>query len=73
MKRDKLEALVEILRTQLDAGSDSVITGTWTIRYDETKDAFTFDKCQNDGYCEERPSIVGVDGTVLDKGGPLFE
>ncbi|MBK9344841.1 MAG: hypothetical protein IPN07_17865 [Dehalococcoidia bacterium] len=46
--------------------------GTWSIHFDKQRAAFTFDKCENAGYCEERPAVIALDGSVLDPGGPLF-
>jgi hypothetical protein len=68
----EIEALVEVLQEQLEHGLDGHILGTWTIRYDKDRAAFTFDKCENEGYCEERPSVIGLDRSVIDPGGPLF-
>lgn len=73
MKREELEALARVIEEQLAQGQESVIAGTWTIRFDRGRGAFTFDKCENEGYCEERPAVVGTDGKVIDPGGPLFE
>ena len=72
MGTKELEALVEVLQDQLAQGLEGHILGTWTIRYDKDRAAFTFDKCENEGYCEERPSVVALDRTVVDPGGPLF-
>jgi hypothetical protein len=72
MGRKEIEALIAVLQQQLKAGTDSVITGTWTITYSRDFDAFMFEKCEIGGYCEERPSVISVAGKVLDKGGPLL-
>lgn len=72
MGSKELAALVEVLQAQLAQGLDGHVLGSWTIRYDKAKSAFTFDKCENDGYCEERPSMIAISGEVLDPGGPLF-
>ena len=72
MGSKELQALIEVLQGQLAQGRDNVVVGTWTIQYDQERSAFTFNKCEDGVYCEERPSVVGTDGTVLDKGGPLF-
>jgi hypothetical protein len=72
MGREQLQALLEILKTQLAAGTESVAVGTWGIRYDKERDAFYFDKCEFGGYCEERPALVAVNGEILDRGGPLL-
>ena len=71
MGRKELEALVRVLQQQLAAG-DNIITGTWTITFSRDFNAFMFEKCELGGYCEERPSVIGVDGKVIDKGGPLL-
>jgi len=70
--REEIAALIAILERENEKAREGVILGTWTIRYDKRRQAFTFDKCENEGYCEERPSVVGVDGSVIDPGGPLF-
>jgi hypothetical protein len=72
MGREQLQALVQVLQQQLDAGPDSVIVGAWSVRWDKDRQAFYFDKCEWGGYCEERPSVISLTGEVLDKGGPLF-
>jgi hypothetical protein len=48
------------------------VRGTWSIHFDKKRGAFSFDKCENEGYCEERPAVIALDGSVLDPGGPLF-
>jgi hypothetical protein len=73
MGREQLEALIKVLREQIDLGMEGVVVGTWEIMYDKEKKAFVFDKCEFGGYCEERPSVVKMDGTVLDRGGPLLQ
>ena len=70
MGRKQLEALQQILEQQL-ALDRNVIGGTWEIRYDKERNAFAFDKCEFGGYCEERPSVIALDGNVLDAGGPI--
>jgi len=72
MGREQLEALVKVLQAQIGAWPDTVAIGTWDIRYDKDRDAFYFDKCEFGGYCEERPSVIGVGGEILDRGGPLL-
>jgi hypothetical protein len=72
MGREQLEALVNVLQDQLSRDKENLAIGTWDIRYDKSRQAFYFDKCENDGYCEERPSVIGLDGSVIDKGGPLL-
>jgi hypothetical protein len=72
MGRKELEALIAVLQAQLKAGSDNVITGTWTIAYSKDFNAFLFEKCELGGYCEERPSVINLEGKILDRGGPLL-
>lgn len=73
MGRKELEALVAALQKQLDHWKDNVVVGTWTIIYSKDHDAFLFEKCELGGYCEERPSVISMEGKVIDKGGPLLE
>ncbi|KAA0240783.1 MAG: hypothetical protein HUU14_03875 [Dehalococcoidia bacterium] len=72
MKREEIAALIAILQAQLALGQENVIVGSWKIGFDRRRQAFTFDKCENDGYCEERPAVVSLAGEILDPGGPLF-
>jgi hypothetical protein len=67
----ELQALIEVLQGQVERGREGHAIGTWTIHYDKDRSAFTFDKCEDGVYCEERPSVIGIDGTVIDKGGPI--
>jgi hypothetical protein len=69
--RKELEALVAVLQQQL-ASKDNIIVGSWTITYSKDFGAFMFEKCEIGGYCEERPSVIRVDGHILDRGGPLL-
>jgi len=73
MGRKELEALVKVLQEQLKHWDDNVVLGTWTIIYSRDHRAFLFEKCELGGYCEERPSVVSVEGKVLDRGGPLLQ
>jgi hypothetical protein len=72
MGREELAALIAILQEQLTRGTSGVAIGTWKIDFDKKRAAFVFDKCENDGYCEERPAVVALSGEVVDPGGPLF-
>lgn len=72
MGRKELEALIAVLQAQLKAGADNVITGTWTIAFSRDFNAFLFEKCELGGYCEERPSVINLEGKILDRGGPLL-
>ena len=72
MGKEQLEALVQVLRRQLELGPAGVAAGTWAIRYDKESQVFFFEKCEFGDYCEERPAIIALDGTVRDAGGPLL-
>lgn len=72
MGREEIRALIAILQAQLEQGTSGVALGAWHIHFDKKRGAFVFDKCENEGYCEERPAVVAVSGDVLDPGGPLF-
>lgn len=72
MGREEIAALIAILEREAQAGPGSPVRGTWSIHFDKEKGAFTFDKCENSGYCEERPAVISLNGDVLDPGGPLF-
>ena len=73
MGAKELEALIEVLRGQTELGRDGHVLGTWVIRYNKEQGAFSFDKCESEIYCNERPSLIALDGAVLDPGGPLDE
>jgi hypothetical protein len=73
MGREQIQALVRVLQGQLASGRDTVVGGTWEIRWNKARNAFEFDKCEFGGYCEERPSVIAIDGSVLDAGGPLLQ
>ncbi|HEY8172673.1 MAG TPA: hypothetical protein VIH21_06270 [Dehalococcoidia bacterium] len=72
MGRKELEALIAVLQQQLAHGAENVITGTWTITFSKEFNAFMFEKCELGGYCEERPSVISMEGNILDRGGPLL-
>jgi len=72
MGRKEIEALVAVLQEQLRRWDDNVVVGTWTITYSRDSGAFQFEKCELGGYCEERPSVISVEGKVVDRGGPLL-
>ncbi len=72
MGREEIAALIEVLQQQLERGGENVALGAWHIHFNKKRGAFSFDKCENEGYCEERPSVVALNGQVLDPGGPLF-
>lgn len=71
MGKEQLAALARIIEQQLATGWDNSVVGTWNIRYDAQRSAFTFDKCEDGIYCEERPTVIGIDGNVIDPGGPI--
>jgi len=73
MGREEIAALIAILTAQLERGTENVALGAWKIGFDKRRAAFVFDKCENQGYCEERPAVVALNGDVLDPGGPLFD
>ncbi len=73
MGKEQLEALIQVLQEQLQLASDGVVIGTWAIRYDKEQNAFLFEKCEFEDYCEERPSVIALDGGVLDRGGPILQ
>jgi hypothetical protein len=72
MGKEQLEALARIIQEQIAAGPDNAVVGSWTIRYDGKKQVLYFDKCEDGFYCEERPSVIDLQGNVIDKGGPIF-
>jgi hypothetical protein len=67
----ELQALIEVIQAELAAGRSGHVLGTWTIHYDKARAAFTFDKCEDGVYCEERPAVIALDQRVLDPGGPI--
>lgn len=72
MGREELAALIAILEREKVKGTGSPVLGTWKIQFDKKRGAFVFDKCENEGYCEERPAVISLSGEILDPGGPLF-
>ena len=72
MGREDIAALIAILTDLQTKGSSSPAIGAWHIHLDKKRGAFVFDKCENEGYCEERPAVIAMNGEVLDAGGPLF-
>ena len=72
MGSKELQALVDVLQEQLALGREGHVVGSWTIQFDKERSAFTFNKCEDGVYCEERPAVIGLDRAVLDPGGPLF-
>ncbi|MPZ99278.1 MAG: hypothetical protein GEU80_08045 [Dehalococcoidia bacterium] len=75
MGTKELEALIEVLQAEVAKGRDNHVTGTWHIHFEKEHPkgaAFSFNKCESEVYCEERPTVIGVDGDVIDAGGPLF-
>lgn len=72
MGREEIAALIAVLQDLQTKGPSSPAIGAWHIHLDKTRSAFVFDKCENEGYCEERPAVISMTGEVLDAGGPLF-
>lgn len=73
MGREEVAALIAILEAEQEKGTGGQAIGTWSISFDKKRLAFVFNKCENEGYCEERPAVIGLDGNVIDPGGPLFD
>lgn len=70
-----LQALVDVLQAELEkAREDNLVLGTWHIHFEkhDGRPVFSFNKCESEVYCEERPTLIGADGEVIDAGGPLF-
>ena len=72
MGREEIAALIAVLQDLQTKGPSSPAIGAWHIHLDKKRKAFVFDKCENEGYCEERPAVIAMTGEVLDPGGPLF-
>ncbi|MDE2696604.1 MAG: hypothetical protein OXH97_08835 [Chloroflexota bacterium] len=71
MGTKELEALIAVLERETKAGREGHALGTWTIRYDKERSAFSFDHCESEVYCNERPAVIATDGSVIDPGGPI--
>lgn len=71
MGKEQLAALARIIEGQLAEGWNNAVVGTWSIRYDGERRAFTFDKCEDGIYCEEGPTVIDLEGNVVDRGGPI--
>jgi hypothetical protein len=69
MGEKELQALRSILE---DTNNKKYMVGTWSINFNKEQNTFQFDKCEFVGYCEERPVVINLEGTVLDKGGPII-
>jgi hypothetical protein len=72
MGREEIAALIAVLQAEAAKPGSGLALGTWKIEFDKKRGAFVFDKCENEGYCEERPAVIAMGGEVLDAGGPLF-
>ncbi|MBN9494270.1 hypothetical protein J0H33_13150 [bacterium] len=72
MGHEEIEALIKVLQAEKAKPSAGIALGTWAIKFDKKRAAFVFDKCENEGYCEERPAVIAVSGEIIDAGGPLF-
>ncbi|MDG1990789.1 MAG: hypothetical protein P8J51_05920 [Dehalococcoidia bacterium] len=69
MGEKELQALRDILE---DVNNKKYMIGAWSINFNKEQNTFQFDKCEFGGYCEEKPVIINLEGTVLDKGGPII-
>lgn len=72
MGREEIDALIAVLEAEREKPGAGLALGTWAIKFDKKRAAFVFDKCENEGYCEERPAVIATDGSIIDPGGPLF-
>ena len=76
MGTKEIESLIEILQSEIAKGRKNNITGTWHIHFEKDtsneQPVFSFNKCESEIYCEERPTQIALNGTVIDEGGPLF-
>jgi hypothetical protein len=76
MGMKELQALIEVLQAEVAKGRDNLVTGTWHLHFEQRGETpvFSFNKCESEVYCEERPTVFAADGsgTIIDKGGPLF-
>ena len=70
----ELEALKQIIEEEIAKGRENHVQGTWHIHFETRGDTpvFSFNKCESEVYCEERPTVFAVDGALVDAGGPLF-
>ena len=71
----ELEALAAVLEIEIAKGrEENNVLGTWHIHFEKRGETpvFSFNKCESEVYCEERPTVFGVDGSLIDAGGPLF-
>ncbi|MEO9256183.1 MAG: hypothetical protein ABI305_11610 [Tepidiformaceae bacterium] len=73
MGREEIAALIAVLTAEQEKGTEGHALGTWSITFNKKKSAFVFNKCENEGYCEERPAVLALNGDVIDPGGPLFD
>jgi hypothetical protein len=70
--KEEIAALIAVLQAEQAKPGAGLALGTWKIQFDKKRGAFVFDKCENEGYCEERPAVIAFNGDVIDAGGPLF-
>lgn len=70
----ELEALKLIIETEIAKGRDNHVQGTWHIHFEKRGETpvFSFNKCESEIYCEERPTVFDTTGELVDAGGPLF-
>lgn len=72
MGHEEINALIKVLEAEKAKPNAGLALGTWAIKFDKKRSAFVFDKCENEGYCEERPAVIATSGEIVDAGGPLF-
>lgn len=72
MGKEQLAALARIIEQQLAEGTSNALVGTWTIHYNGKQGTLSFDKCEDGIYCEERPTVIDLQGNIVDRGGPLI-
>jgi hypothetical protein len=72
MGHEEIDALIKVLEAEKAKPGAGLALGTWAIKFDKKRSAFVFDKCENEGYCEERPAVIATNGDIIDAGGPLF-
>ena len=69
MGTKEIESLIEILQSEIAKGRKSNITGTWHIHFEKDtsneQSVFSFNKCESEIYCEERPTPVSYTHLTL--------
>ena len=72
----QLEELVAILQGEIEKGRrGNNVLGTWHIHFEkqDEKPVFSFNKCESEVYCEERPTVFATDGELIDAGGHCLD